>query len=374
MEKQTLVYVISNIEKALAFEWLADSELLQASFNLHFVLLNSERPFLYQYLSDRGYRVNLITYRGKKDIFRAIQKLYRYFKKENATIVHTHLFDAGVTGLLAAWLAGVPKRIYTRHHATMHHTYYPRAVYYDRFINTLATHVVAISENVKNVLLELEQVPAQKIVLIHHGFDLGLFASVPGERVEEVVKRHGIAHDASPIIGVISRYIHLKGIDYIISAFDQVLQEFPNAHLVLANARGDYAVTIQACLHQLPEGSYTEIQFENDLPALYKTFDVYVHVPIDEHSEAFGQTYVEALAAGVPSVFTLSGVAAEFIEDRVNALVVPFKRSDEIVKGIKVLLTDASLRQNLVMNGYSSVQTNFSLDVMMDKLLALYKA
>jgi UDP-N-acetylglucosamine:LPS N-acetylglucosamine transferase len=42
-----------------------------------------------------------------KDIA-AVYTLYRFFKREKPAIVHTHTPKAGIVGMLAAWLAGVP--------------------------------------------------------------------------------------------------------------------------------------------------------------------------------------------------------------------------------------------------------------------------
>jgi hypothetical protein len=74
-------------------------------------------------------------------------------------------------------------------------------------------------------------------------------------------------------------------------------------------------------------------------------------VPIDDTIEAFGQTYIEALISGVPSVFTLSGVASEFIENGKNALVVDYKNSEQISVAIDQILTNIS---------YSSCQANLA--------------
>jgi glycosyltransferase involved in cell wall biosynthesis len=371
--KKKLVYIVSDIDKALAFEWIADSKELRTNFDVHFILLNAQESTLYRYLVEKNYPVTWIPYEGKKQLMRVIFNLYRYFKRERTAIVHTHLFDASVAGLIAARLAGVPKRIYTRHHSTYHHVYFPRAVYYDRLLNSLATRIVAISKVVEQVLVEKEEVSAKKVVLLHHGFDLALFSEVQAEQIKAVIVRNNIPAEAGPKIGVVSRYTYLKGIQYIVRGFSSVLKEYPNAHLILANARGDYASEIKVLLAQLPPHSYTEILFEHDIPALYKLFDVYVHTPVDEHSEAFGQTYVEALAAGVPSVFTLSGVAGEFIKDKKNALVVPYKDEKAIAGGIKMLLQKASLRRKLVENGQLSVTPGFALERMIKDLITLYK-
>jgi glycosyltransferase involved in cell wall biosynthesis len=345
-------------------------ELDRKRFALSFVLLNPGDSVLETFLRGRGVDVLRIEYRGKKDLPGAILRIARFLRRRNVRVVHCHLFDACVAGLVAARLAGVKKRFYTRHYATFHQVYFPRAVHYDRFINAQATGIVAISRNVE-VALRKEGVNCRKVHLVHHGIRLEEFGQVPAGRVAGLRAKYGLA-GKGPVIGLISRYLELKGIQYVIPAFRQLLGRFPAAHLVLANATGDYAATIRALLSGLPPGTYTEIRFEEDVAALYGLFDVFLHVPINEHLEAFGQTYVEALAAGVPSVFTLSGVAPEFIEDGRNALVVPFCDAGAIYQATSHLLEDAPLRQAITARGRADVQERFSLPTMIYKLEELY--
>jgi glycosyltransferase involved in cell wall biosynthesis len=345
-------------------------ELDRKRFALSFLLLNPGDSVLETFLRGRGEDVLRIEYRGKKDLPGAIFRIARFLRRRNTRVVHCHLFDACVAGLVGARLAGVEKRLYTRHYATYHQVYFPRAVYYDQFINAQATGIVAISRNV-TCALRKEGVNPRKVQLVHHGFRLEEFGKVPAGRVAALQTKYGLA-SKGPVVGVISRYFELKGIQYVIPAFKRLLDRFPGAHLVLANATGDYTNTIRALLNELPAGSYTEIRFEEDVAALYGLFDVFLHVPINEHLEAFGQTYVEALAAGVPSVFTLSGVAPEFIEDGHNALVVPFCDAEAIYRATARLLDNAPLRQALVARGRSDVQGRFSLRTMIQKLEELY--
>ena len=44
---------------------------------------------------------------------KAVLKLFRYLKKEKPYIVHTHTPKAGIVGMLASYLAGVPIRLHT---------------------------------------------------------------------------------------------------------------------------------------------------------------------------------------------------------------------------------------------------------------------
>ena len=164
----------------------------------------------------------------------------------------------------------------------------------------------------------------------------------------------------------------LKGIQYIIPAFNSLKKIYPRALLVLANANGDYYSEIMAMLLETGNENYRLIEFENDVPALYKTFNGFVHVPINVTAEAFGQTYLEALASEVPSVFTLSGIAPEFIVDRKNALVVPHCDSDAIFEALKELLENKSLAASITLDGYESVKNKFDIHLKMRNLEQLY--
>ena len=365
-----VTYILSDINKAIAFEWIEQS-LRDSSFKLSFILLNQGESQLENYLKAQQVPVYRIPYRGKKDALKAIRDIRKILKQEQTQVVHTHLFDASMFGLLAAKLSKVPRRIYTRHHGTLHHEFFPRAVYYDRLIHSMATHIVAISGVVKQVLIEREKVKASKITLIPHGFDLQGFDKVNPEKVTQLKNQYH-TQGKHPVIGVIARQTFWKGIQHIIPAFARLLEQYPNAHLVLANAKGDYKAEIDALLGKLPQNSYTEIVFEQDIYHLYQLFDVYVHTPVNADLEAFGQTYVEALAASVPSVFSLSGIAPEFIKNEKNALVVPFQDSEAIYQQIIQLLQNPTMAQQLTAQGKKDVQESFGLKKMIERLKVIY--
>jgi glycosyltransferase involved in cell wall biosynthesis len=285
--------------------------------------------------------------------------------------VHTHLWQANLLGLSAAWLLGIKNRIYTRHHATIHYHEFPAGRKWDVLCNALATDIIAISQNIKDILIEWDRTDAKKVVLIPHGFDFNYFKSVADDRIQIVRDKYNLQNTFFPVIGVISRYVHWKGIQYIIPAFGKIREQYPMAKLILANANGDYEPTVRKLLRSLPVDSFVQIKFEEDLASLYQLFDVYVHVPIDAHVEAFGQTYVESMAAGIPSIFTLSGVAPEFVVHKSNAWVVDFKNSDQITEGIKVILSDADLVRRIKIETEHSIR-RFSLEAHISALEKLY--
>lgn len=366
-----VAYIVSGIDKALAFEWICE-QLDSTKFTLHFILLHSKKGALEQFLEEKRIPFIRLPYSGKADFFRALYKTYLYLKQYQINTVHAHLLDAGLVGITASWLARVKNRIYTRHYSSYHHVYHKKGRWYDRIINALSTRLVAISEVVRQLLVEWEKTNPEKVSVIPHGFPIKAFASPNLHKVAALKANYNI-EGLHPIIGVVSRYTHWKGIQYIIPAFEQILTNYPSAVLVLANAKGEYGSTIKKMLSHLSPMSFREIDFEPDLISLFHSFDFFVHVPIDWHSEAFGQVYIEAMATGIPSIFTSSGIAYEIAEHGENCLVVDYQNTESIYHALLKLIQDPLLSERIAQGAQHSVNTRFALSTMIHSLESLYE-
>jgi glycosyltransferase involved in cell wall biosynthesis len=367
--KIRVLHVVAMQVRWLTFEWLCQ-ELDRERFDLSFLLVTAGEPALAPFLDAHGVPYRRIRYRGMRSLPAAIAGVARYCRQHRIDVVHTHFFPGCMAGLLGALLAGVPVRVYTRH-SVANHGFFPRRVLYDRLFNALATAVVAPDRMVETVLVDWEGVRPAKVRLIHHGFDLERFRRPPAAAVEALAAKYGIA-GAWPVVGVVARYVEHKGVHYIVPAFAELLRRYPKAMLVLANARGDYQPVIARQLAALPPGSYVEIPFEDEIAALYPLFDLFVHAPVDPWAEGFGQVYVEALAAGVPSLVTASGVGSELLEHGRNAWLVGFRSSREILAGLLHLLAAPELRAALARGGQASVAPAFELGPMVRSLEGLY--
>ena len=365
-----LAIVISNIDRWITFEWMADR--LVKEYEVHFVLLNPGNSYFEAYLANRNHAFMRIPYIGKKDLVGATYQLTKCFRTLQPDVVHTHFLDANIAGLLAARMAGIKKRVHTRHHSVYHHRYHPKGKWYDQLANILSTDIVAISKVVREVLIQKEGVSEEKVHLLHHGFDLSVFEQQKTETIQQFLAAHQLTED-SEIVGVVSRYIEWKGIAYIIEAFERFLAVHPKAVLLLLNARGPDSDQIHSALEKLPKGSFREVAFEPNILEVFPLFHIFIHTPIDAEVEAFGQVYIEALAAGVPSIFTVSGIANEIVIHEYNALVVPFKDANAIWQAMGRLWDDDSLRANLRKNGLNSVKP-FGIDDFCNKLKVIYEA
>jgi glycosyltransferase involved in cell wall biosynthesis len=367
--KPKVVYIISDIEKSLGFEWTLDA--LNEKVTLSCVLIGKANTKLEAFLQSK--KISAIVLNSEEINAVGIWlRLFSILYARKPDVVHCHLWRATILGISVSWLLSVPKRIFTRHHALIHYLEIKSGRKWDVLCNHLATDIVAISNNIKSILIEKDGADPRKIHLIHHGFDLEYFKNVSSLDIEKLRSKYSIHPSKQwPVIGVVSRYLDWKGIQYIIPAFLRLQVKYPKAHLVLANAKGNYSIELRAMLRTLPDGSYTEIVFEECLAGLYRLFDLYVHAPINSQVEAFGQTYVESLASGVPSIFTLSGIASEFIRQGENALIANFAEPASIYSNLEILLENSDLRRKLQSNGPVTVSI-FDKTIMISKLLTLY--
>lgn len=359
MKKVT--WIISDINKSHQFEGLLT--LLKEHVELSFVLINMRATPMDRFIMDLGCPSVHLRVTTRFYFLSTFFRCVRFLKANEPDVVHCHLQKAGLIGLLAARVSGINKRIYTRHHSTFHHQYARKGVWLDRVQNLLATDIVAISRVVEGVLCQLEGVSKDKVHVIHHGFRYPEKEIVPQKEI-----------GSAPVIGVISRAIEWKGIQYVLPAFQQLLEDYPSAVLVVCGVKGPFREQVDRMLRLIPAENIREIAFSEQIEEVYQMMDIYVHVPVNSQIEAFGQTYVEALAAGKPCVFTKSGIANEFIEDGKNALVVPYRDSKAIEQAIRVLLANSKQAHSMALKGQEVVRRLFRVQDQVLKLHELYEA
>jgi len=365
-----VTYIISNIDKATSFEWIV-AHINKEKINLSFILINGEKSFLKNYLQQSGISVYDIACKKNQKIPFAIFKCFWILKKIKPDVVHCHLFLANIIGLTGAKLKGIKSRIYTRHHSDYHHTYFPKSVKWDKYCNFMATKIISISDVVSNILMQKENVIPNKIAKIPHGFDVCKFIGTDDNQIQ-ILKEKYNPQSKIPVIGVISRFTHWKGVQYIIPAYKKLLEKYPDALILLFNAKGDYVKEIDVLLNELPEKSFQKISFENDIVNLYKIFDVFVHTPMSKNAEAFGQTYIECMLSGTPLIATKSGIGNEIMLNRFNCLEVQHQSEEAIYEALIMLLENEALKRELIKNAKHSVEEKFSLNKMIDNLEQLY--
>src|SRR5690242_6522778 len=120
MIRKKIVYIVSDIEKSLAFEWTARE--LSKNHDLFFLLIGKNNTPFSKFLTESQIEYTVVDDKVIPSFFRKWIKVFTIIKKLKPDIVHIHLWRAMLLGLTTSWLLRIKKRIFTRHHGTLHHT------------------------------------------------------------------------------------------------------------------------------------------------------------------------------------------------------------------------------------------------------------
>lgn len=372
-KKIKVTYIFTHPIRWVPFE-LDALYINKTKFEIDYLILNSNDPMI-DFLKSQNIPYITTTFSDYSDTPEAVKFAYEHLIQNKTDIVHTHWIAGSFVGMQAAYYAQVPVRVFTREHPSIrYYTRHPLSRH--RLIWDCSTNAIAVTKKSRELMIE-DGIPEEKITLIPTGFDIREYENVDAERVNRLRAKY-LGNHAGPVIGVAARYVRWKGVEYIIEAYQKVLETYPNALLVLSGTgvdRADLAekmrtarkedivapqyediLAIAEKLSRLPSDRYVEIPFESDLHALFKLFDVFVHAPIDDINETFGQVYVDAALSRVPSVITFAGSGADFAIHQENAWIVDYQNSEQIAEGILTLLGDLNLRKKLADNAFLSAK------------------
>jgi glycosyltransferase involved in cell wall biosynthesis len=297
-----------------------------------YLVATPENPLLTA-IEEIGVSVIVLNEVSKYGLYKHLIRMFFSLVVARPTVVLTSGQYATYFTLPVAFILGIRKRIYIRHHSNFHQKYGLRlGLKLDQLMNIFATKIVAVSKIVQDVLVYSESVEQKKVQVIYNGVDLSRFRGVwrPKEKT---------SGESFFRIGVISRLTEWKGVEYAATAFKEFHRRHPNSSLHIIGVPADSADKVFEILEGLPAQNF-QFQSQNlDIPQFLSQMDVLVHVPTELADEAFGIVYIEALASSIPSIFTRSGILNELVNAEKYCSIVNHKDSNAILISLEEIYT-----------------------------------
>ncbi len=241
----------------------------------------------------------------------ALMRLYKLIKEGQYDVVHAHLYRAQIYARPAARLAGTPVVLTTEHSIGETHierrkmTRGVRTLYLtsERFSDA----TIAVSDIVKDRLVRWG-VRARKITVIPNGVDtdgLGFDA----EARDRVRAQFGISPETY-VIGALGRLDPNKRVDLMMEAAAPMLGDRCK---ILVIGRGEDQARLEAAAERIGVTEHVIFGgYQADTTAMLAGFDLYVAASLQE---TFGLSVLEALASGLPVLYTtcpaLDGIQTE---------------------------------------------------------------
>jgi glycosyltransferase involved in cell wall biosynthesis len=275
----------------------------------------------------------------------ALLRLWLLLGKCKPDLVEFGTPKAGLLGTLAAWLRGVPRRVYMLRGLKLE-----RSSGLKRWILLAAervacacAHVVLCnSASLRAEALALHLAPASKLLVLGEGSSNGVDVDRFSPGPTDVREKFDIPCKA-PVVGFVGRFTRDKGLPELIEAFDLILLTEPATHLLLvgwfdaAEDALDAGVRDRILSH--PRIHYTG--FVADTAPYYRAMDVMV---LPTWREGFPNAVLEAAATGIPVVTTESTGARDAVVAEVTGLLIPPGYPEAIYEAVIKLLRDPERR------------------------------
>jgi len=206
--------------------------------------------------------------------------------------------------------------------------------------------IVCPSNQSKADVIEELKVNEENVDVVLNGIDLDSFNR--DERVEKKPYR---------IITTASADVPLKGLKFLIEAMTEIIEEIPEAHLMVlgrAKKEGDIAKQISR-LNLEEKISFRSGLSQSEVVSLYASSHICV---IPSLYEGFGFGAGEAMACGLPLISTQSGGLKEVIGQ--DAVIIEARSSKAIVKAVKDLFSNKEKQLALSRAGRKRMENEFN--------------
>jgi glycosyltransferase involved in cell wall biosynthesis len=309
----------------------------------------------------------------------ALWNLYRLLRREKPEMVHTHTPKAGLLGMLAAQLAGVPVRLHTvAGMPLLERQGLTRKVLEiaEKLTYLCATRVYPNSQAMKQLIESHNYCPPKKLKVIGNGSSNGIDTSVFDPELFTTQARHqtrqtmGISPD-DVVYCFIGRMVADKGVKELVEAFVKITQHNRSAKLLLI---GPFENDLD------PLNQFTVDKILNHSSIIWKDFqaDVRPYLSISDmfvfpsYREGFPNVVMQAGAMNLPCIVTNINGSNEIIQQEKNGIIVPVKNAKALQNAMEQLTHNPALRKKLSMNARKMIVARYDQHYVMNELLKEY--
>ena len=304
-------------------------------------------------------------------IRRNITRLRNLIEAEGADIVHARSRAPAHSAISAARQANI-------HFMTTFHATYNFSTTLKHWYNSVMAkgeRVIAISNTLKDHILENYPVNPNRIRVIHRGVDFDRFnpLNVSAERMIHLAREWRLP-DGVPVVLLPGRLTEWKGQKVLIEALAQIQHKKIRCLLVGSDqGRDGFRKSLEKSAQRLKIEDAVHIVGEcRDMPAAYMLADVVVSASTDP--EGFGRVMVEAQAMGRPIIASDHGASREIVRHGNTGWLFPpgdvRTLSERVAYAIQL---SEEHRHRIAEEAMANARKNFSLTRMCNATLDVYQ-
>lgn len=368
----------------ISLEKLLEGQLMYMNDHYEVTAVSAEKPRLDKYGVDNKvatFWVEMTRAITPAQDLKAVYKLYKYFQNVNPEIVHTHTPKAGIVGMLAAKLAGVPIRLHTvAGLPLMEATGVKRKILnaVESFTYSLATRVFPNSYGLKKIILDANFTREDKIKVIGEGSSNGIDTQYfnPENYSEEFRNsfRTKLNIPQNNFVFIfIGRLVSEKGINELVAAFSELCENNSAVSLLLV---GQFEEELDPLSMETLElikthSGIISVGYQQDVRPYFSISDI---LTFPSYREGFPNVVMQAGAMGIPSIVSDINGCNEIIIEEVNGLIIPAKNKEALKSSMSRFLEDTNLSVKLGKTARSEITSKYERKIFWQVLLNEYKS
>lgn len=328
----------------------------------------------------RGIRISMTRKITPFRDLRALLKLIFLFLREKPEIVHTHTPKAGILGMLAAYITGVPHRLHTVAGLPLLVTTGNKRRllnFVEKLTYACATKIYPNSFELKKIIIANKLTVPDKLKVLgngsSNGIDVYFFSRQHFPESREKIREHlGIAPDTFTFCFV-GRIVRDKGMNELIHAFSNLYTSHPNLRLLIV---GPFEKELDPVDHEVEEMilHHPAIRFvgwQADVRPFLVASDALV---FPSYREGFPNVVMQAGAMDLPSIVTDINGCNEIIIEGKNGMIVPPRNVNALHQAMHWFITHPKEVEEMAANARSLIVSRYEQQKVWEALLKEYQS
>jgi glycosyltransferase involved in cell wall biosynthesis len=216
---------------------------------------------------------------------------------------------------------------------------------------------------------KIEAVYEKNAQVLYPGIDIERFH----HRNEGKIYREQLFPNADSLILTVSRLSPVKNIAMLIKSFKYVYKKIPSCRLVIIGhgREKNRLVKLSKTLGLDHAIRFLEARPDKEMPIYYSMADIVAYPPL---MEPWGLVPIEAMSCETPVVASNEGGPLESVVHKKTGLLANPRDPIAFSNALLMLLEDEELRHKMGKEGKALSEAKFSLEVMIDNFLAVFRS
>lgn len=314
-----------------------------------------------------------------KDL-KSLWRFYNFLKREKPFIIHSHTPKAGIIGMLAGKMAGVPVRLHTVAGLPLLEVKGTKRKLLDtveKLTYRLATRVYPNSFELRKIILQLKYAEEAKLRVLgegsSNGIDTTYFQPSLFSKKDNIDLKSELGIPGKDFIFIfVGRLVREKGINELVRAFIKLQSDRPNSSLLLVGPFEQDLDPLDKEVFRIIEENpkIFTTGYQQDVRPFFSIADV---LTFPSYREGFPNVVMQANAMNLPAIVTNINGCNEIVEEGVNGVIIPVKNESKILQSMRRLMDDRELCSILAHNARELIQKKYERTRFWNILLKEYK-